>query len=332
MNRRTSSISPPSMNEPARCGPPSSRMRRDGRVEGAELVERGAARAPGSFSPVATTTSAPAVSSASVALRGAARETTTTSGTSGASETSFESSGSRAVESNTTRRGWRWTPGDARGELRVVGERGADPDRDGVERRAPAVRDARGCPRSRSTSSRRVWVATLPSRLIADLKSDPRAPGAGVLAEGLVLQPGARGELAARRRRPRCPRRAGSRGRGRRPSRSGRRRRRRRGSMPAARIASVHGGWLAVVAARLERDVQRRAAQVGVAAVGDRVDLRVRPAVLVVPALAEHGAVADDDGADDGVGARAAEPAARRGRSPGRGGGGRCPCAARLRV
>ena len=48
--------------------------------------------------------------------------------------------------------------------------------------------------------------------------------------------------------------------------------------------------------------------QVGVAAVGDRVDLRVRPAVGGVPALAEHVAVADDDGADDRVGARAAEP------------------------
>ena len=36
----------------------------------------------GSFSPVATTTSAPAASSASVAARGAARETTTVSGTS----------------------------------------------------------------------------------------------------------------------------------------------------------------------------------------------------------------------------------------------------------
>ena len=43
----------------------------------------------------------------------------------------------------------------------------------------------------------------------------------------------------------------------------------------------------AVVAARLERDVERRLAQVGAAAGGDRVDLGVGAAELVVPALAE---------------------------------------------
>ena len=55
-------------------------------------------------------TSAPAVSSASVAVRRAARETTTVSGTSGAACTSWESSGRRPSESNTMRRGWRCTP------------------------------------------------------------------------------------------------------------------------------------------------------------------------------------------------------------------------------
>ena len=70
----------------------------------------------------------------------------------------------------------------------------------------------------------------------------------------------------------------------------------------------MHGGVLAVVAARLQRDVQRRAAQVGVAAGGDRVDLGVRAAVLVVPALAEDLAVPDDDRADHRVGAHAAQP------------------------
>jgi hypothetical protein len=55
-------------------------------------------------------TSAPAISSVSVAARGAARETTTVSGISGAICTSLESTGVRASESNTTRRGWRVTP------------------------------------------------------------------------------------------------------------------------------------------------------------------------------------------------------------------------------
>jgi len=128
-----------------------------------------------------------------------------------------------------------------------------------------------------------------------------------VLAEGLVLQPGARGELAARdldldalvaedpeaaagRLRARVVAADDDAAQARRQDRVGARR------------------LVAVVAARLELDVQRRDAEVGVAAVGDRVDIRVRPAVLVVLALAEHGAVADDDGADDGVRTRATEP------------------------
>ena len=48
----------------------------------------------------------------------------------------------------------------------------------------------------------------------------------------------------------------------------------RRARCPASRIASVHGGVLPLVAARLERDVQRRAAQIDVAAGGDRGDAR----------------------------------------------------------
>ena len=47
---------------------------------------------------------------ASVWSRDAARPTTTVSGTSGAPRTSWESSGSRPSESNTTRRGWRAAP------------------------------------------------------------------------------------------------------------------------------------------------------------------------------------------------------------------------------
>ena len=63
----------------------------------------------GSFSPVATMTSAPWASSASAAARGAARETTTVSGTSRvAHELGIERQ--PRPESKTTRRGWRVTP------------------------------------------------------------------------------------------------------------------------------------------------------------------------------------------------------------------------------
>ena len=59
---------------------------------------------------MATTTSTPAFASASVAVRFAAREQTSITGTSPALRTSCESSGRLASESNTTRRGWRDTP------------------------------------------------------------------------------------------------------------------------------------------------------------------------------------------------------------------------------
>ena len=87
-------------------------------------------------------TSAPASSSASVWVRGAARETMTISGTSGASATRFEVSGRRAVASKIDAARLARLGVDlahARGQLRVVGERGADADRDRVDRRAPAV-------------------------------------------------------------------------------------------------------------------------------------------------------------------------------------------------
>ena len=71
--------------------------------------------------------------------------------------------------------------------------------------------------------------------------------------------------------------------------------------MPAAMTASAHGGVVAVVRARLERDVERRAAR-ALAGRLERDDLGVRAAVPLVPALADDLAVADDDGADDGFG------------------------------
>ena len=122
----------------------------------------------GSFSPVATITSAPWVSSASVAVRGAALDTTTVSGSSRAPRTSCEDSGSRASESNTILRGCPETPLDACRELRVVRECGADPDGDRVALGPPLVREPRlSSPEIHFESPR--WVATLPSSVIADL-------------------------------------------------------------------------------------------------------------------------------------------------------------------
>ena len=82
---------------------------------------------------------------------------------------------------------------------------------------------------------------------------------------------------------------------------------------PDARLQDRLGARrrLALVAARLERHVQRRPAQVRHAAGLDRVDLGVRAAVFLVPALPQDLAVAGDHGADDRVGLDRAGAVAR---------------------
>ena len=151
----------------------------------------------------------------------------------------------------------------ARGEPRVVGERGADPDDDGVDLGAPVVRELAAAARRRSTASRRRAVATLPSRLIADLKSDPRAAGARVLAEGLVHEARARGLVAVGDDDLDALVAQDARGRGRWPSRSGRRWRRRRGrcrrrGSRRCRAAGGPGGSTARARRRSSRRAGRR--------------------------------------------------------------------------
>ena len=85
---------------------------------------------------------------------------------------------------------------DPRGQLRVVGQRGADADGDRIARGAPAVGDEPAV-----LAGDPLRVARLGGHLAVEahgrLEEHPRAPGAGVLAEGLVLLARPRGELAA---------------------------------------------------------------------------------------------------------------------------------------
>jgi hypothetical protein len=188
----------------------------------------------------------------------------------------------------------------ARGELRVVGERGADADHDRVHRGAPLVRhraavltaDPLGVPGSRRD---------LAVERHRGLEEHPRSPDASVLAKGLVEQPRAGGQLAvghhdldafvAQDAQPASRSLLGRVVGG-------------DDHAPDARREDGGGARrrLALVAARLQRDVQRRVGEVLDAAGLDRVDLRVRGAVAFVPALSEHLPGARDDRADDRIG------------------------------
>src|SRR3954470_21043111 len=83
---------------------------------------------------------------------------------------------------------------DPRRELRVVGERRADPDGDGVALGPPVVGEAAG---ARAGDPLRVAGrgGDLPVERHRGLEEDPRPPRAGVLAEGLVQRAGAGGEV-----------------------------------------------------------------------------------------------------------------------------------------
>ena len=89
------------------------------------------------------------------APRGAARETTTVSGTSGAACTSFESSGRRASESKTTRRGWRTTPSTRAVSCGSSASAVPIPTATASTAARQLVRERAARPRRRSTSSRR---------------------------------------------------------------------------------------------------------------------------------------------------------------------------------
>ena len=174
MKSRISSISPASKKAPARCGPPSSSNEVTG---GSSLPSwlSASLTLSGSFSPLTTTTSAPADSSASIALRGAARETTTISSTSGACETNCESSASRASESKTILRGCFSAPG-----VRTV-SCGSSAIAVPMPTATASTSARQTCTSSRLLASEihcesPSLVATLPSILIADLNRTQGLP------------------------------------------------------------------------------------------------------------------------------------------------------------
>src|ERR671918_7495 len=177
---RASSISSASRNAPARCGPPSSSSDWTSRAPSSPsaCLTRAA-----SFWPVETITSTPADSSDCTDVREAAREQTTVTGTSDTPRTSWESSGSRASESNTTRRGWRATP-----SMRAV-SRGSSNSAVPMPTATASDSARQRCARARLASPEihcesPLTVATLPSSVMADLKTTSGRPVRACLRKG----------------------------------------------------------------------------------------------------------------------------------------------------
>ena len=116
-------------------------------------------------------------------MRCAARVTTTVSGTSAAPLTSWESSGSRASESNTIRRGWRVTP-----SIRAV-SCGSSVSAVPIPTTTASTSARQWCESRRESSPEihlesPVRVATLPSSVIADLNRIHGRPVRACLRNG----------------------------------------------------------------------------------------------------------------------------------------------------
>ena len=238
-NRRISSTSPASRNAPARCGPPSSRI--DWMPRAPSSDERGA-HARG----LVLAGGHDHLDAGDLERVGRAREAAREQIDGPAAPRrrpgrAGESSGRRASESNTTRRGWRVTP-----STRAVSS--------GSSASAVPMPTATASHSARQWCERvRLVLAGDPLRVAAAggdlaverhrrLEQHVRAAGRACLRKGWLSSRASRAAGRPGRCRPRRPRRAGCRGRGRRPSRSGRRRRPRRARCRASTIASVHGG------------------------------------------------------------------------------------------
>ena len=253
-------------------------------------------------------TSAPASSRAAMRSAGASGAVTTRTGDWSRVAGAGESSGRRAWESKTTRRGWR-AP-----SMRAVSSGSS-------ARTVPMpTAIASDSARQRWTSSR-LSGAGDPGRVAGggrglaverhrQLQDDERQAGAGVLAEGLVEA--ARGG------------RLGAGGEGDLDAAVAEDARAAAGGLLARIVGGDHdagdpgledrldaGRLPPLVGAGLERHVHRRPGRVLAprAAVRQRRPLGVQPAELGVEALADHLAVADDHGADQRIGADPPAPA-----------------------
>ncbi len=162
------------------------------------------------------------------------------SGSSDVPLTSRESSGRRASESNTTRRGWRATP-----STRAV-SRGSSTSAVPMPTATASDSARQRCARARLASPEihwesPVWVATLPSSVIADLKITSGRPVRACLRKGWLSMraasatwPSTKSTLTPSSRRIPGPRPAAF-GVGSSEAITTR-------AIPAATIASVHGG------------------------------------------------------------------------------------------
>ena len=233
-------------------------------------------------------TSTPASASAATRSRGASGPAITMTGASATVRTSCEPSGSRAVESKTTRRGWRASVDAARGQQRVVGERGLDADGDGVGFGAPAVDALAGLPRRRSTSSRRSPSRCGRRGVSADLRTTSGRPVRACLRKGWLRSRAAAASAPSAQATSTPPSRRIP---GPRPLAFS------LGSSEPIDDPGDAGGedrvgarrLAALMCARLERHVHRRAGRIGaaLARVGERRRLGVAAAELGVKALAD---------------------------------------------
>ena len=255
-------------------------------------------RRAGSFWPLATITSTPADSSACMFVRVAAREQTMISGAFSIEATSFESSGRLASESKITRVGCFGTA-----STRAVSS-GSSAVAVWIPTTTASTSARQRCARARLDSfeihfESPAAVATLPSSVVATLKTTCGRPVSAVLAERLVEQPGLRRHgavhdvdldpLVAQDPEPasvRLRRRVVARDHDARDLRLQDRFRARR--RPA------------LVGARLDRHVHRRPFRV-LLACRERAALRMGQSGLLVESLADRAPVFDDHGAHKGV-------------------------------
>ena len=303
MKVRVASIAPVAANALARVRPPS--RKRPVMLLPSELRE-------GGMDPVRVGLAAAIRISAPASLRASRRDgpasVPTTIRTEDRSRVarSWESSGRRAAESKTTRRGCRARRRAGR-QQRVVGEDGADADRDRVGFGTPAVdQPAAALARYPGRVSRRGRGRAVDGH--RQLQRHQRQAGAGVLAEGLVQQPGRR-RLGAGRELDLDPAVAEDSG-----AATGRLLGRVVGADHDPRDAGLEDrvrarGLAAVMGAGLEGHVHRRPGRVLAArsAILESGPLGVKAAEGRVEAFTDDRAAADDHRADQRV---RADPAA----------------------